>query len=405
MRIIMFIVIGAYCLITSCKKTNSINVVSIDHPYKFPQEIADELEKDSNPWKHEPAAWAYSRIGEYEKALVQWDLSRKTLATEFGILLHGDTIDSATFFDEHHAVPSQERILKRAAEHQVLLINEGHHLPNHRVFTASLLLELWNLGYRRIGFEAIIDDLATMHQEGYPTYGLGTYTEEPQFGELIREALTIGYKIFGYDSDDLYDEDREIYQAKTIASVITDNPDEKTIIHCGFGHLYENPNNRLMGYQLGQLTNLDPLTVNQYHYSERYSTLYEHQVYTDLVTDESVVFMSNAGEDFGRPNGDSINEDLLVFHPRTKYKDSRPTWLEDDDRSLTKIELPDSDIDCPCLVMAINADESMDRAVPIDVIHIHDYSDDVYLSLKKGHFNIVVQNQGKRGISFSSNRT
>lgn len=399
MRLPIFLWLFVIAL-ASCDTTPKPTVVKINHPYKFPQEIANTLKRDTTPWKFEPAAWAYSRIGDFDNALIQWDSSREMLAKNFGFLLNTDSVDINKFNQKYQARSAKEIILEQAQQHRILLINEGHHLPNHRNFTRSLLEDLWKLGYRHIGFEAIVDDLETMHQNGYPTYGLGTYTEEPQFGELIRTALSIGFQVFGYDSDDLYDEEREIDQAKGIQEVLEKNLNDKVIVHCGFGHLYENPISRLMGYHLKELTNLDPLTVNQYDYSERHSTPYEHPIFTNLVKQESVVYVDEKGGNFHRLTRDSLNEDILVFHPRTVYKNGRPSWLEDETRKITKIDLPEIPHNCPCLVMAIPVDEPLETAVPVDVVAIGQDMDFVHLALRKGEYQIVIQNEQKEGIRF-----
>ncbi len=394
----LFILAG---LFFHCQTSVEIMPITINHPYKFPAEIETTLRNDTTPWKYEPASWAYSQIGDFDNTLIQWDSSRKMVAKNFGIFLNTDSIDVDVVKNKFQPKDAKSVILEKAANHQILLINEGHHLPNNRVFTRSLLADLWKLGYRHLGLEAINFDLEMMHQKGYPTYDAGFYTKEAQFGELIRTALDLGFHIFGYDPNDVYDEEREIQQATNIKAVVDNFPNDKVLIHCGFGHHDENPNNRLMGFHLAQLTNTNPLTVNQYYYSERHSPYYEHPVYTELVTPTSVVFTTAEGKDFHRPTADSINEDILVFHPRTTYKYGRPIWLEDEQKRITKVELPDFQINCPCLVFAIPENELATEAVPVDVVSIDNGEKEVYLALEKGTYQIVVQPQNKEGVLFN----
>lgn len=394
----LFILAG---LFFHCQTSVEITPITINHPYKFPSEIETTLRNDTTPWKYEPASWAYSRIGDFENTLIQWDSSREMLSRNFGFFFNTDSIDLKTVKNKFQSQNAKSVILEKAAQNRILLINEGHHLPNHRVFTRSLLGDLKKLGYRHLGLEAINFDLDTMHSNGYPTYSSGFYTSEPQFGELIRTAVELGFTVFGYDPEDAYDEEREVQQAKNIKAVMDKFPNDKVLVHCGFGHLYENPNSRLMGYQLAQMTNNNPLTVNQYDYSERHSLHYEHPVYTKLVASTSVTFVSAEGKDFHRPTADSINEDILVFHPRTTYKNGRPIWLEDEQKQITKVELPDIPINGPCLVFAIPENELATEAVPVDIVSIDNGEKEVYLALEKGTYQIVVQPQNEEGMLFN----
>ena len=65
-------------------KDTTIWECSIDHPYKFSTEIKETLLNDTTIWKYEPAAWAYSRIGEHKQSLFQWEKSREALRNAFG---------------------------------------------------------------------------------------------------------------------------------------------------------------------------------------------------------------------------------------------------------------------------------------------------------------------------------
>ncbi len=44
-------------------------------------------------------------------------------------------------------------ILSQSKEHQVVIINEAHHLSQHRVFTTQLLAGLKDQGFKHLGLE------------------------------------------------------------------------------------------------------------------------------------------------------------------------------------------------------------------------------------------------------------
>lgn len=44
------------------------------------------------------------------------------------------------------------------------------------------------------------DEDTLLNERGYPLLSSGYYTQEPQFGNLVREALRIGYELFPYET-------------------------------------------------------------------------------------------------------------------------------------------------------------------------------------------------------------
>ncbi len=45
-------------------------------------------------------------------------------------------------------MPAAEYIIKRSSKERIIIINEAHHQPLHRVFTESLLEGLYQNGFR-----------------------------------------------------------------------------------------------------------------------------------------------------------------------------------------------------------------------------------------------------------------
>ena len=312
--------------ISSCKKKLEVSNCSIDHPYKFTSEIQKKLEADSTIWKHEPAAWDYSRIGDYKNALAQWEKSREALYNSFGYI-DKDSINPEVVLNNYAFVDAKSFILNEARNYQVLIINEAHHHPRDRAFTAGLLPELKKLGYHSIGYEAAADSISTLND--YPNRGLGFYTEEPQFGELIRTALQLGFNQFAYDDDgDLQGDDREKYQAEKISEHLIKNPDSKIIVHCGFGHLKEDEYSRTMGYYLKTLYDIDPLTISQTRYTEQNSKKTEQEIYRDIDISQPSILVDKNNQVFNKGQTTAPEIDIQVFHPRTTWLSGRPDWLE-----------------------------------------------------------------------------
>lgn len=93
---------------------------------------------------------------------------------------------------------ARKLILKEATKYRVLLINEGHSHPEHRLFTKSLLLDLYKQGYRIFMAEGIWANNTIMAKK-YPVSTDGLYLNEPAYASLVRYALKTGYKVAGYD--------------------------------------------------------------------------------------------------------------------------------------------------------------------------------------------------------------
>ena len=266
-------------------------------PYKMSQEIQDSVLQQKGP---QYAAWQYSYIGDHKNTLVTWDDNanpRKPLTDSL--------IQTFKTYQPQVAIPY---IIEKAKKHQITIINEAHHLPQHRVFTTQLLAELYEHGYRHLGMEAWFDSPLSdslLQANGYPVMTNGFYTIEPQFGNLIRTAHKIGFQLFGYESEgDTNGKEREINQAKNIQAYLEKHPDEKVLIHCGFAHAakgnYGGQWEKTMAGRLVEFTNINPLSINQTSYSEKSKRALENSYYQLTEVEKPTVFINEEGRSFGK---------------------------------------------------------------------------------------------------------
>src|SRR5690606_23968695 len=286
--------------------------------YKFNEEI-DALFLDKALYRL--AAWNYPFIGAFQKALAAYEkTSRKdnhsTSAMEVALLL-----------SDYSTRPAAEYIIERSKNVRIIIINEAHHQPLHRVFTASLLQGLYESGFRYLGLEALAED-SLLNIRKWPQISDGYYTSEPQFGNLIREASRVGFTLFGYESTEKGRE-RELGQARNILKILEGDPDAKILIHCGFGHVVEDGHpswGKAMAGLVGELANIDPFTIDQVEFSERSHPDYESQFYNNVIIDRTTVFVDHHNQPLHyRP--DSAYVAINVFHPRTRLISGRPDWL------------------------------------------------------------------------------
>lgn len=391
----IIILLLAISIIYSCQKQNrtaiEFNFTKTEfgalQPYNFASKI-----KTFSP---QLAAWEFSYQNDIHALLEMWD--KESIAKQ---PLDEAQIDSFSFFKNINAI---EYILEKAKDNQIVIINEAHHMPQHRVFTTQLISDLRKIGFNHLGLEAFNNSSekpnSILKTKGYPTHISGYLTREPQFGNLIRSALKSDIKIFGYESNNhISKTEREIKQAENIKSYLDKYPNEKILIHCGFDHLYEGDYGgewgKTMAEFLKEMTGINPLTINQVPYSERSKKKFENPYYQLTDVDEPSVFMG-PNENIFREQKNKAYYDIAVFHPRTQ-KGNRPKWLKYGDRKEVHFSFEQNEIKCPCLVFAYKEGEEIGEAIPYDIQETIDKK--VTLILDNSNFNLIIWNEEFKAI-------
>ena len=396
----MILVLPILFLLLNCESERVYKKVNFDNNYKFNSEIEQKLAKDTVDWKYQISAGEYAIKGDYKNALEQWDIAfpgkSKTVSK--------DQIDSINA--KYEVISAKNYIVEEADSKQVVIINEAHNNSSHRVFTETLLQELYDIGYKNLGLEALsngekMDSL--LNKRAYPVQKSGYYIKDPQFGNLVRTALKIGYTIFPYErTSDANGKEREIEQAKNIKKRIDKNPNEKFIIHCGFDHVLEGNHKswgKAMAGRLYEFTGINPLTINQTKYSERSEPKLNDPLLKVLDLKEPSVLVNQNGEPLNYKRKESFT-DIAVLHPITKYQNDRPNWLFHSQKKDVKIELKNINISFPVMVLAYLEHEAINSAVPTDIIEIQNKNDLGHLALKKGIYNVVINNKSEKSLRF-----
>jgi len=388
-----FILMLTLLSIISCKnKKIVIEKIDFKNEYKFSSEIESKVITDTIDWKYQISAADYATKGDYKNALRHWDLAfpgkSKNYTTE--------QIDSIN--KKNRIVPAIDFIVEQAKKNKVVIINEAHHNSSHRVFTKSLLQKLYDNGYKNLGLEALgngehLDSL--LNNRKYPIQKTGYYIKDPQFGNLVRDALSIGYNLFAYESTgEGGGKQREIEQAKNIQKIIDQKPNEKFLIHCGYDHVLEGVHDaweKAMAGRLTEYTGINPLTINQTEYTERSKSEYNHPFLKSLNLNEPSILLDKNNMPYKYKREESWT-DIAVFHPNTEYINDRPNWLFQNGNKNVPIELKEIDIPFPVMVFAFKKGENINNAVPIDIYEVKDKSIKPHLALQKGKCEIVVVN-------------
>lgn len=370
------------------------------YPNRFSHQIQEDLA--AGKLRKVRAAWEYTYIGRQQEAFQVHDYY-VTDRLGFDTL----TIDQIAYFRNFQPVDARDEIIRRAAQEQIILINESHIHPQHRYFTRSLLSDLRAAGFNYFGLEALSNCSSlpdtfpcdeNLNKRGYPLYSKasGSYIREPQMSRLIREAHRLGFELFAYES---FGDARDSMQAVYIAQILAEDPEAKILVHCGGDHNIEVPDTEVreryqkrMGYFLKQMTGIDPFTINQYLLSETHEGMATN-LYRIINLPESSVFIDKAGRLFSGWPGLEDRFDMLVYHPRTQYVMGRPVWLINEPGNCLYFPIKEMiEIDYP-IIFKVWPEGDQRAAVPVDVIEQTGPEDIIPLILPgPGEYRLLMEN-------------
>lgn len=153
-----------------------------------------------------------------------------------------------------------DKLFQLAKDNKVIMLNEDHYYPKHRLFAMELLVTLKANGYNYLSLEGF--NVST-ENEYTPNYNNGLYTSEPYFAHFIRKAKLLGFTVLGHENVDKSSE-REIGQAKNILKILDKDPNAKIFVYVGHSHLEKkSENKKWMAEYFKELSGINPVTINQ----------------------------------------------------------------------------------------------------------------------------------------------
>lgn len=236
-------------------KTNKLYEV-LDNIRRFP------VWSDQDQWNKTQLVLTYaSFLGDNEDY-------RQSLA----LLEHNMAGDSVVRAAVDRTKPAQGKavlnaIVQEARSRQLVMINENHFYPNHRVLVFDLLDSLKTVGYGYLALEA----LAPEHVEAVNTtrhvdLQTGFYTQEQQYVRLLHKALALGFTLVAYENIDQA-KDREEGQAERLFNnTFAKDSTAKVLVLAGMDHILESPTpsgKKWMATVFKERYGIDPLTINQ----------------------------------------------------------------------------------------------------------------------------------------------
>jgi hypothetical protein len=288
----------------------------------------------------------YNYFGEYQKAAEAEEKFMKEISKINGYprtnkpRLENAPIDSFTM------QPALKSIAEVAGNQQVIMINEEHRMSAHRNLTMNLLPILYKKGFRYLALEDInsLQDTA-LNTRKYPTIFSGSYVHDPVYGELVRQALRIGFTVVGYDfaaqtgmlnnmTDSrpyARDNIRDSMAAHTlINTILKKDPSAKLLVHAGRGHVGKfNLNGaKMMAWYFRAFTGIIPYSIDQVEMSPFNNPLDETLIYRYAQDKyrftEPVAFKKSANSFWSHaPSG----YDMTIFTPAPQYSGEYVNWL------------------------------------------------------------------------------
>lgn len=218
-----------------------------------------------------------------------------------------------------------------ARSRRIVMVNEAHHDAHTRQLTLALLPRLRAEGFRYFAVEALGEKDLSLMQRGYPIRASGSeYLREPLYGDMIREAIRLGYVLVPYDTEVTAPQTREYRQAENLyRRVFLRDPDARLFIHAGYAHI-DKQRARLgpvepMAMRLRQLTGIEPFSIDQTEIREESprSEARARVEFLQALTRFQIAFQperpqfgrEGPGDTPDRPLTDAYDRIIALFHP------------------------------------------------------------------------------------------
>jgi len=305
---------------------------NLNYLYPVYQLLGDDkkfMQSFSAPVYYDLLSQSVSFVGDYAAALSYQQLADTTHLTDVDYRQIAKSIQQLKKIKNADA---KRFIGFIASNYKVIMLNEAYNKPIHRAFAYSLLDILYNRGFRYLAME-MLNPMPDQELTKL-TYKTGHFATEPVAGELIRQALDLGFKLVAYQdpqSQHHTPTERDSVQALNIAKIFKQDPDAKVFVYAGYGNIAEKnttPDFIPMGMAFKRMTGIDPLSIDQTDMTEESNFSFGKAFY-----DAYIEKFPLSSPSIPLINDEPVNVtgttlyDLTVIHPKTTYYFSRPTWL------------------------------------------------------------------------------
>lgn len=324
-----------------------------------------------------------------------------------------------------------ETILEEARHHNIVMFNESHIRPEHRLFVKSFLKGLYQQGYRVLMVEGL-QQKNGLDSNKCPVSEDGHFINEPNYAQLLRYALKLGYavpsysyyvsdkwddsvildkygsvKYLSYDPSDslikIYDknglketiftDNREAGMANNAFKIIKKNAPDKIVMMVGEGHI--NELHGRLGERLKVLMKEDILTIEQTVLSDR--SIIADTLLKDTLRAIKPSFIWDKRSNKTYKSKNPYNHvDYSLVNAIIKDSLGRPGYLYNDVEPRKIYFLPGKSVgNKPSVFAAYYADEFKkfgEQAIAVDIVHIKDVQQRIPLLLYPAVYKIVKRN-------------
>lgn len=351
--------------------------------YRYLHRLMPQLSADDRLQARQFLAFADANLGLYRAAVTDFPFT--------GMIHPVPLMPSPSLWRATNAV---DAIARLAANRRIVMINEAHHDPQTRLLTLALLPRLRRLGFTHFAAEAIDEKDTELTRRGYPVAASGSeYLREPLYGDIVREAIRLGFVIVPYESVGKTQQDRESGQAGNLyRRVFAENPEARLFVHAGYGHIDKAEGlmfgARPMAMELKRLSGFDPLSIDQTEL-RGVDPGRQTQSYRQLVAafqpDHAIVLLRRSDE---RPwSTNPLRNDVSVILPPADNL-LRPQWLSlNHQRHAWPIDSALCARRRPCVIEAHAANEP-DDATPADRFTLLHMQERASLYLEPGAYRV-----------------
>jgi hypothetical protein len=295
--------------------------------------------------------------------------------------------------NDSNIISATKKIEELAEDYRLLLFNEAHTDIRNRDFVRQVLPMLYKKGFRILALEALLTADTLINIRKYPTIESGFYTREPKFSMLIRGAISIGFKVTGYDTktDCSFCEGadfnccnnlRELNQAKNIKNIVDESFNGKVIVLGGHDHIYKKtPSEKYitMAMQLKKM-GVDFASIDQvrgnFYYINKLQTDYLSFKNNNQLPDDITKLSADAyiiAPYMGKPNNLIALPHLLTF-PDFVVNLKQRTYIK---------------------IYNIKDDATL-NPIPILVSELKNKSKKIKLYLPTGGYNVILSSKNKK---------
>ncbi|HEY8327311.1 MAG TPA: hypothetical protein VIO59_02525 [Rhodanobacter sp.] len=350
--------------------------------YQYLHRLMPQLSADDQKQARQFLAFADANLGLYRAAISDFPFTNAAPA--------GLAMPSSSNWQAGDAV---DAIVGLATSRRIVMINEAHHDPHTRLLTLALLPRLRALGFTHFAAEALDEKDTRLARRGYPLVASGSeYLREPLYGDIVREAIRLGFVIVPYELFDKTQQVRESGQASNLYHrVFVADPAARLFVHAGYGHIGKATGGlgddvRPMAMELKRLSGFDPLSIDQTQFCG-VDPARQPQNYRQLIASfhpAKAMILLRRGD--GTPwSANPQRYDVSVILPPTSDT-PRPDWLRRDRRAWP-IDATVCARTRPCVIEARLTGEP-DDATPADRYTLLDTHAQAALYLRPGKYRV-----------------